>query len=115
MTPIVDSCTNNTLTEHICSNLKYTVDAEHDVATACEFGCNAGACKKGSIGTVAVVDAGTDNGLPITEVKANQTFFLKVTPTRAHTATATSNAAGTVATMVSGGLGYTTAPVVTVT
>lgn len=49
------------------------------------------------------------------DIKANQTFYLKLTPTRAHTARATSNASGTVATIVSGGIGYTTAPTVTVT
>lgn len=48
-TPIVDSCTGNTLTERVCSNLKYTSAAEYNTSIACEFGCNAGACKKGTL------------------------------------------------------------------
>lgn len=51
----------------------------------------------------------------MTDVKQNQTFYLKASPTRAVVATATSDAAGKVATIVSGGFGYSTVPTVTVT
>lgn len=51
----------------------------------------------------------------MTDIRANQTFYLKLTPTRVHTARAVSNVSGTTATVESGGIGYTAAPTVTVT
>lgn len=115
-TPVVETCSGNTLSEHFCAGLEYTPDATHDKTRNCEFGCNAGACLKGSIGAVSIVNAGSSSGTVMADVKQNQTFYLKASPTRAAGASATSNASGTVATIVSGGFGYsTTAPTVTVT
>ncbi len=50
----------------------------------------------------------------MTDVKQNQRFYLKASPTRAVVASATSDATGKVARIVSGGFGYTTAPAVTI-
>ena len=114
-TAVTESCSGSTLTEHFCSGLEYIADAAHDKTRTCEFGCNDGACLKGTLGTVSVVNGNTSTATAMTDVKANQPFWLKTTATRLHTATATSNTTGTSASVVSSGMGYTTAPTVTVT
>lgn len=111
---VVESCSGNTLSEHFCSGLEYTADATHDKTRTCEFSCNDGACTKGSLGAVSIVNGGTNTATTMTDVKTNQQFWLKVPASRLHRARATSNTNGTVATVVSTGMGYTSAPTVTV-
>ncbi len=109
-TPVVETCSGAVLSEHFCSGLEYTPDAAHDKTRNCEFGCSNGACLKGTIGIVNIVSAASASGTVMTDVKQNQTFYLKASPTRAAQATATSDADGKKATIVSGGFGYASAP-----
>lgn len=47
--PVIESCSGNVLSEHFCSGLEYVADSTHDKTRTCEFGCNDGACLKGSL------------------------------------------------------------------
>ncbi len=114
-TAVIESCTNNTtLSAHYCSGLTYTTDNTHDKSIECDFGCNNGACNKGSLSAVSVVNSGSSGATTITDVKTNQQFWLKVNANRLHRARATANTNGTVATIESTGMGYTSAPIVTI-
>ena len=111
---VVESCSGKTLSEHFCAGLEYTADAAHDKTRTCEFNCNDGACTKGSLGNVSIVNGGASTATTMTDVKTNQQFWLKVNANRLHRARATSNTNGTVATIESTGMGYTSAPIVTI-
>lgn len=48
--------------------------------TACPFGCSEGACKKGQMGTISLLDA--ENGNVITSRQKDQSFWVKLSPAK---------------------------------
>lgn len=89
-TSATDTCegtgTAQKVRQFVCIDNQYLTPTENDPQTAkyqkvdnCPFGCDQGACKKGQLGSIEMVDSAT-NGTVINSRKKGEEFWIRLSP-----------------------------------